>query len=69
MEPGRHVDPAEHFERTAESVAHYFGKPVDTSIIRACLSGIPEDTFDAIDCNPHEFASRVHAYLHNINYA
>ena len=71
----RIVDPAENYEDTAQAWATRIDQPFPTDsygvymclgLMRGIWRGIEEETIEAIEVDPAQFAARVAAYRHNL---
>jgi hypothetical protein len=77
MQPGIYVDPADYYELAAEFIAKHLGKHAISSnaamdckglvmYLRSSIQYLPNDTWESIESNPHEFCQRVSEYLYGI---
>ena len=71
----RIVDPAENYEDTAQAWARHLDQPFPTDaygvymcvgLMQGIWRNIDEETLEAIEVDPAQFAARVAAYRHNL---
>ena len=67
MIAGIYIDPAEEYEAIAEQCARIYGCPIDPQWVQALLVNVPEHVIESIESAPHEWAQRVHEYVHGMD--